>query len=66
MPAITDIGITNFWHRTILVTVTVAAIAFAWFSIRWQLGDMLGELTPPSSPDSASAADLAVSMSTLR
>jgi hypothetical protein len=39
---------------------TVAAVlAFAWFSVRWQLGNMLGELTPSTRSDAGDVAALA-------
>jgi cytochrome c-type biogenesis protein CcmH/NrfG len=36
--------------RVILAAAFIAAIAVAWFGVRWQLGSMLAELTVPSDP----------------
>jgi tetratricopeptide (TPR) repeat protein len=49
--------------RLILGVVIVAALIFGWFGIRWQLGTMLAELTPPNEPTAKYAADKAVSLS---
>ena len=37
--------------------VVASALVFAWFAVRWQLGDLLGELTPPNQPDVREVAD---------
>lgn len=39
-----------------------AALAFGFLAVRWQLGDMLAELTSPSDPQVADIADLAESL----
>src|SRR5215813_9472038 len=49
--------------RIILLAAVLAALAFAWFGIRWQLGTMLAELTAPNDPRAKYAADKAVSLS---
>jgi hypothetical protein len=36
-----------------------AALVFAFFAVRWQLGDMLAELTPSSDPNISNIADVA-------
>lgn len=45
--------------RLILVAVVFGMIVFAWFSVRWELGSMLAELTHPSQPNAEAAARLA-------
>lgn len=47
--------------RVSLAFAIVAALIFGWFAIRWQLGDMLADLTSPSDPNVKSISDLAVS-----
>ena len=44
-----------------LITAIIFALVFGWLAIRWQLGNMLGELTSPSDPNAENAARLAVS-----
>lgn len=54
-----QIGILNSRHlpaRIILAVVVIIAIAFGWFAIRWQLGNMLAEHT---SPTDAGAQEMA-------
>ena len=48
--------------RAILIVVVASALVFAWFAVRWQLGDMLGELTPPNQPDVREVADTAIAL----
>ncbi len=45
--------------RLLLVVVIVAAVALAWFGIRWQSGDMLANLTSPTDPNAAAIAAFA-------
>ena len=49
--------------RLILGVAIVAALGFAWFGIRWQLGTMLAELTPPNEPTAKYAASEAADLS---
>lgn len=42
--------------RLLLVGVVVATIALAWFGVRWQLSDMLANLTPPTDPNAGAIA----------
>ena len=44
--------------RLLLIGAFLVAVVFAWFSIRWQLGSMMAELTPPSRPNAANVARL--------
>lgn len=37
-------------------------MVFAWFAVRWQIGSMLGELTPPAQANAMDIARAAVSM----
>lgn len=39
--------------------VIAGVVLFAWFGIRWRVGNMLGELTPVSHPDAAGIAEYA-------
>lgn len=48
----------------VAVALAVAvAIALAWFGVRWQIGNMLGELTPPSGENALEVAQAAVNLS---
>ncbi len=48
--------------RIVLAGAILAALIFAWCTVRWQLGNMLAALTPNNSPNAAEIAELAVSM----
>lgn len=39
----------------------LAAIVFGWFAIRWQIGNMLAEMTTPADPNSKNISQLAKS-----
>jgi hypothetical protein len=45
--------------RLILVAAILGAIVFAWFSVRWQLGNMLASLTQPNQQNAEEVAQLA-------
>jgi tetratricopeptide (TPR) repeat protein len=45
--------------RVAATLIIVIALAFSWFSIRWQLGSMIAELTPPNDPSARSIAGAA-------
>jgi hypothetical protein len=45
--------------RLLLVAAIVGALLFSWFSVRWQLGDMLASLTTPNQPNADEVAQLA-------
>jgi len=45
--------------RLLLIGAIVVAVVFAWFSVRWELGSMLAELTPPSRPNAEQVSQLA-------
>lgn len=45
-----------------LFACIAAALVFAWFAVRWQIGSMLGELTPPGQPNGAEIAQLAINL----
>jgi Flp pilus assembly protein TadD len=49
--------------RALLIGAAVLALVIAFFAVRWQIGNMLAELTPPSSPDSAQIARVAADLS---
>lgn len=42
-----------------LAVTIIVLLVFVWFSVRWQLGSMLAELTQPSEPNAAQIAPLA-------
>jgi tetratricopeptide (TPR) repeat protein len=48
--------------RLLLVGVAICALVFAWFAARWQLGNMLAELTPPGQSNAGDVAKLARSL----
>lgn len=43
------------------VAAMIVALGFAWFSIRWQIGDLFADSTSPASADSAEIAETAKS-----
>lgn len=46
--------------RVVLVLGIIGALLFGWFAVRWQLGNMLADLTSPNAANAKSIADLAV------
>jgi hypothetical protein len=48
--------------RIVLFGVIIAALVFAWFGVRWQIGSMLGELTSPNQPNALELARAAVDL----
>lgn len=42
-----------------LIAMIIFAMAFGWFAIRWQLGNMIAELTSPAEPNAKELAALA-------
>jgi len=49
--------------RVGLVILILAALAFGWFAVRWQLGNMLAELTKPGEPNAREIAQFALNLS---
>jgi len=49
--------------RFILAGVVLSACVFAWFAVRWQLGEMLAEQTSVADPNAAELASVAVTLS---
>ncbi|HEY0427198.1 MAG TPA: tetratricopeptide repeat protein [Pyrinomonadaceae bacterium] len=49
--------------RIALVACVAVAIAFGWFSIRWQLGNMLASLTLPTDPNAKEVSKVATNLS---
>ena len=45
--------------RILLVSAILFAVSLAWFGVRWQMGDLLATLTPPTDPNAAPIAALA-------
>ncbi len=48
--------------KVILVAAIAAGLIFAYFSVRWQFGDLLAEVTPLTGENSAAAAQAARSL----
>ncbi len=46
----------------IVLAAVVAALVFVWFGVRWQIGNMLGELTQPVQENSLAIAKAAVDL----
>ncbi|MBK7706403.1 MAG: carbohydrate binding domain-containing protein [Acidobacteria bacterium] len=46
-----------------MAAIIAVALLFGWFSIRWQIGNMLGSLTQPNAPNAAAIADFAYGLS---
>ncbi len=49
--------------RVVLLASVAAALTLAWFGVRWQVANMLAELTAPSQPNSLQVAEAAVDLS---
>lgn len=49
--------------KVLLAAVIAGACLFAWFSVRWQLGDMIGEFTSASDAEAFDLAGSAIAMS---
>jgi tetratricopeptide (TPR) repeat protein len=60
---IKNIEIKDWKGRGLLIALIVVAIAFAWFSVSWQLGNMLAALTPANDPNTKQIADFAQTLS---
>jgi tetratricopeptide (TPR) repeat protein len=55
---------TKSWKgRLILALMLIAALVFGWFSISWQLGNMLAALTPSNQSNAKQISDLAHGLS---
>ncbi|HVE56116.1 MAG TPA: tetratricopeptide repeat protein [Pyrinomonadaceae bacterium] len=55
---------TKDWKgRLGLGVLIIAALVFAWFSISWQLGNMLAALTPSNAPNARAIAGFAYTLS---
>src|SRR5438445_4876416 len=50
----------NLTTKIVMGVKILAAVLFGWFTVRWQLGDMLADLTPASDPNAGNIADVAV------
>ena len=59
---VTILNSRNKQGRIALIGMILAAMVFAWFAVRWQIGSMLGELTPPAQANAMDIARAAVSM----
>lgn len=49
--------------RVAVVAVILIALAFGWFAVRWQLGNMLADLTAPSDSNAKEIAAFALNLS---
>ncbi|HEY0460195.1 MAG TPA: tetratricopeptide repeat protein [Pyrinomonadaceae bacterium] len=57
------IEIKNWQGRLVVLLVLIAALAFAWFSIRWQIGNLLASRPPANQTNDRDVADVAHSLS---
>ncbi len=46
--------------RILLGAVIIFTLLFVWFAVRWQVGNMLAQLTQPNQPDASEVAKLAI------
>lgn len=49
--------------RIALAVFVLIALLFGWFAVRWQLGNMLAELTQPNDPNAKEIAQFALNLS---
>ena len=49
--------------RILMILAVIGAILFAWFSIRWQIGNMLADLTLPTDPKAKEISVMATDLS---
>jgi len=52
----------NTKGRLLVIAALAVALVFAWFAVRWQLGNMFASLTPPNQPNAHEVAVLAQGM----
>jgi tetratricopeptide (TPR) repeat protein len=57
------IGTKNAKGKIIAIWLIVLALIFGWFSVSWQIGNMLASLTPPNAPNAKEIAEVAKSLS---
>ncbi len=48
--------------RLVILAALIIALALAWFGVRWQIGNMLGELTPPAQDNALAVAQAAIGL----
>lgn len=48
--------------RVAILAAIFVALAFSWFGVRWEIGNMLGELTSPSQDDALAVAQAAIQL----
>lgn len=56
------VGSSGIVPRIALVAAIIVALAFGWFAVRMQFGDMIAELTTAGSPSAEQMADIAHGM----
>ncbi len=49
--------------RVFLIVTVILILLFGWFSVRWQLGFMLADLTSPNESNAKNIAEIAVDLS---
>ncbi len=52
----------NIFIRVVLILAMIFALIFAWFAVRWQLGNMMGELTNSNDPNAKATALVAIDL----
>ncbi len=52
----------NLRVRLMLGVTVAVALTLGWFGIRWQVGSMLADFTPPSAPEAGAIADVAADL----
>lgn len=57
------IGTKDLKGRLLLGAIVLAALIFAWFSISWQIGNLLAAVTQPNDPNARSVAELSHNLS---
>lgn len=43
-----------------LIVLLLLTLAFGWFAVRWQIGNLLADITTPSEPNAARTANIAI------
>lgn len=53
----------NLIVRILLIILLLVAVLFGWFSVRWQIGNLLAEVTSPNAENAKTSAETAYSFS---
>lgn len=62
---IKNITTKNISAKAALVVAVLLAVAFVWFTVRWQIGSMFADLTRPNEPGAEIVAETAIGMAPL-